>query len=466
MKKNKVMSLSPKIVFFVISLFFYPNIVKANIVDDTQSEFTSGTQLNTQWDSGNSWLEMNGTGLSSGFATFTSRIINVGESASWSTLSFIPQRPLLKELPNSGATETAYSEGNVSMSNNTLLYHFNNTSGNATDNSGNNRTGSATNITYSGLGRFNNAFTFNSNGLVNTGVVSSDLISFTTKTVSVWLYPTQAPAVNASGSVYYGQRVVGDDATYFGIYITQLTDDTQKIYAYNWSGSAQSVGTPYNLNEWIHIVLVHSDGTLYIYKNGSLAGSVSSATTNALASDLHIGDYYMSTNLYEGYIGKMDELALFNRALSEVEISDLYKRGALRAKYQVRSCDDALCSGEDFVGQSGSTSNFFEEQDSNTISLPSFSLSGVVASNQYFQYRTVFESSNASFSPEIKSITLETSGTEVGGGGGGGDVGIPEFSDFVYISTLLVGFFMAIKKFVPALRLFLAKKCKQKSVCI
>ncbi|MCD4705332.1 hypothetical protein K8R66_04640, partial [bacterium] len=47
-----------------------------------------------------------------------------------------------------------------------------------------------------------------------------------------------------------------------------------------------------------------------------------------------------------------------------------------------------------------------------SIGLPSFSLTNV-NNNQYFQYRTTFETDNSSYTPELNSVTIENSG---GGG--------------------------------------------------
>src|SRR3989339_77694 len=56
---------------------------------------------------------------------FTSSVIDATASAAWQTLSWVPKAPYYKELPDSGASESGYSEGNFSMTDCVLLLHLN-----------------------------------------------------------------------------------------------------------------------------------------------------------------------------------------------------------------------------------------------------------------------------------------------------------------------------------------------------
>ena len=85
---------------------------------------------------------------------------------------------------------------------------------------------------------------------------------------------------------------------------------------------------------------------------------------------------------------------------------DHYRRGALRLKYQVRSCDDSACSGEAFIGPDGTNSSYYSEVNNTSLGLPSFSLTNV-DDNQYFQYKITFETSNSTYTPELNNVTVE-----------------------------------------------------------
>lgn len=411
-------------------LMVFPLAANATtVIDDTQGEIDAGTHSDTQWDSGNSWLEMDATGQTNGSANFTSRVIDAGATASWDTFSWVPRRPLLKELPNNDGVETAYAAGNIDMTSNNVLLHLNESNGATTftDNSGNSNTGSCTNCpdsTSSGL--FNNAFTFN--GTDDSIQLPTQAVGtlFTSQfTISFWANPGSTP-----------------DRPTFG-----FTENNGGYNAYNPISSYDSAlnignGSTYQLitpipnaaaNVWSHYSIV-ADGTNYIvYVNGVQQTSTEIQISPAGATDntFTIGRSGFGTGYDNWFNGSIDEFAILNRGLSPTEVTDLYKRGALRLRLQVRSCNDALCSGESFVGTSGSGSAYFEEQDSNTTSLPSFSLSGVVSSNRYFQYKSYLESSSASLSPEITSTSITYSSI----------VATPEFSTFVLVLTVLAAAF-------------------------
>ncbi|MDP3899451.1 MAG: hypothetical protein Q8Q23_00010, partial [bacterium] len=81
------------------------------LADDTQAEFDAGTYSDTQFDAGNSWVELDATGLTNGSGNYTSSVKDAGGSSSWDTIAWVPERPTGKELPDSAASETAYNSG-------------------------------------------------------------------------------------------------------------------------------------------------------------------------------------------------------------------------------------------------------------------------------------------------------------------------------------------------------------------
>jgi hypothetical protein len=145
-----------------------------------------------------------------------------------------------------------------------------------------------------------------------------------------------------------------------------------------------------------------------IYVNGSEASySTQTAATGAIVDGTNIETVIGNRNgMDRPFRGTMDEVAIWSRVLTATEITDLYKRGALRIKHQVRSCDDAVCSGESWVGAAGATTGFLSELQSTVPSLPSVSLTSVVGDNRYFQYRTFVETDDATLSPELRSTVI------------------------------------------------------------
>ena len=78
-------------------------------------------------------------------------------------------------------------------------------------------------------------------------------------------------------------------------------------------------------SSWNHIVVTRNGSTLSMYINGVLSGSVSNSSDFSEINDLQIGRDIMSGADLGGknFLGRIDELEIFNRALSALEISKL-----------------------------------------------------------------------------------------------------------------------------------------------
>lgn len=204
---------------------------------------------------------------------------------------------------------------------------------NVADVSGNDRDGFLTNFTSTttSIGKVGQALNFDA---VNDYVKVSDvtnLMSAATGTVSVWMRPTGAPLASdfpyALGVVFDGNTAWGGPAISRG----SLSGD-DKIWVWNSDGvfSFDQVGVPYNVDEWVNIVWVHSLGTLYAYKNGELVGSTPSGDTNGFTGDFWIGLSWGGGS----FTGDIDDVRTWNRALSADEIKQVYDstKGAVANK--------------------------------------------------------------------------------------------------------------------------------------
>jgi hypothetical protein len=159
---------------------------------------------------------------------------------------------------------------------------------------------------------------------------------------------------------------------------------------------------------WQHVAWIHLESGLpKLYVNGAelTYDSQNSQAIPVETANMRIGTWNHSDG--REYSGLMDEVGIWTRAFSATEISDIYQRGAVRLKQQVRSCDDDACIGESFVGPDGTSSDYYEELDNSTLSPPSFTMTNV-SDNRYFQYKTFFETDDSMLSPELKSVTVDS----------------------------------------------------------
>lgn len=100
--------------------------------------------------------------------------------------------------------------------------------------------------------------------------------------------------------------------------------------------------------------------------------------------------------------GAYDEVALWNRALSDQEIERVYLRGALVARVQVRACDEPDCHDAEFVGPGGNPGEEFIDpgpKADHAIDLDALDLHG-----RYFQYRLQLRRPADTISPAIAAV--------------------------------------------------------------
>jgi hypothetical protein len=97
------------------------------------------------------------------------------------------------------------------------------------------------------------------------------------------------------------------------------------------SNSPNYVSKPYTLsnNTWYHVAATYSAGTVKLFINGALqtTGTVANAELRSSAEPLYIGARYLpeADNAHYPFLGKIDEVRVYNRALSESEIQQLYQ---------------------------------------------------------------------------------------------------------------------------------------------
>ena len=93
------------------------------------------------------------------------------------------------------------------------------------------------------------------------------------------------------------------------------------------TGQSASGGPALNDNQWHHVLGMSQLGTRhYLYVDGILVAETADTTTGNIANDegLIIGAAAGSSDFFKG---TMDEVAVWNRSLTEAEIKSIYKRG-------------------------------------------------------------------------------------------------------------------------------------------
>ncbi|MEO7991468.1 MAG: FG-GAP-like repeat-containing protein [Chryseolinea sp.] len=195
--------------------------------------------------------------------------------------------------------------------------------GNANDLSGNTNNGTVNGatLTTDRFGTANSAYLFNGTSSYISIPNSSSLQSPTTKlTMNAW--------INMAGYSLVGQA--------FGpIFTKSNSTSTNFMYAFaigtagdveaeinNFSNFASAPYT-FCFNQWYMVTAVLDNTTAYLYVNGSLIGT-QTFTTNIASDVLGLEIGRDSPGLMEIFNGKIDDIRIYNRALSDCEVAGLY----------------------------------------------------------------------------------------------------------------------------------------------
>ncbi len=156
----------------------------------------------------------------------------------------------------------------------------------------------------------------NGDNFVNTPLTSDPV-----QTISLW--------AKGNGFVLSSCLPGHDD----GSFIILATDSYVELRSIaGWEPSITVTGVNVNAN-WTHIVLVNDNANHYLYINGQLGGTYSgnSVTGDKPIALGHITYYPLANYTYDGLI---DESAIWSRALTPTEVSQLYNSGSGRSLIQ------------------------------------------------------------------------------------------------------------------------------------
>jgi hypothetical protein len=138
----------------------------------------------------------------------------------------------------------------------------------------------------------------------------------------------------------------GTGTTGVFIWLLQGNNTGTSYFGTNMQQSAWTWATcPYSLSQWEHYVGVYtgSNGLMKFYKNGVFQSSATYTYTSATASSipLYIGKGISSGNFH----GDIDDIGIWNRALTQCEITDLYA-GTTTVLPVNAGLDQTVCAGQ------------------------------------------------------------------------------------------------------------------------
>src|SRR5438876_8972537 len=179
------------------------------------------------------------------------------------------------------------------------------------DMSGNNNNGTISEATWTTAGRVGNALVFNGASARVTVPDAASLQLTRGMTLEAWVFPTATPT--------NWQAIV--DKNVDGYYLMASSDQGDRPSAGGtWVGGNQNTYGPsvVEVNTWTHLAATFDGETVRLYVNGAEVASQAQTTPLATTTGtLQIGgDSYPN----EFFAGRIDEVRIYNRALSAAEI--------------------------------------------------------------------------------------------------------------------------------------------------
>ena len=210
-------------------------------------------------------------------------------------------------------------------------YPFN---GNANDMSGNGNNGNVNGATLS-IDRYGNSGTaYGFNGTSNyITVANSASLNSTNKTISLWARFTVEPSNATSGAMsliskwYQLTNCNNPFNDAFILTVGKLNNQTKFIASTNlYSQSTLASNNQLMTNSWYNIVFTHDvigGGKLYVngvlISNNNIGGNICTNQNNLIiGADNNLG------NLYRFFNGLIDDVGIWNRALTQEEVTNLY----------------------------------------------------------------------------------------------------------------------------------------------
>ncbi len=202
--------------------------------------------------------------------------------------------------------------------------------GNASDSSGNENNGAVNGavLTSDRFGNSNSAYSFD--GISDyIKIESSGTLSVSKITVSSWIKLEQNIG-NTQARIICRQNTNGGKESWgleiFGNGYSSSTGNNLTFHSGNGS-DAKKLISPVNLEagKWYHVVAVNDGNNQSIYINANLS-SVTPSTGNVYSSNnapIHIGKTNPGNTFF--FPGDIDDIRIYNRALSDSEIQELYQ---------------------------------------------------------------------------------------------------------------------------------------------
>ena len=202
------------------------------------------------------------------------------------------------------------------LQNNLLVFYRLNDAGGGVlslaDSSGNNRTLTNTGGVLLGTGVISGAASFQSPRWLS--------VALPFNTAQPWAISFWA---NISNLKNYFTLIGGESTGRLHIH----GDSSGRLYLNNGFSDGVSVPNFFTEGQWAHYAFSRSGSTLSVYKNYELINTYNLTASYTQTSTLYIGRVIFTPDDFQ-FVGRMDAIGLWSRAITSAEVSQLYNNGA------------------------------------------------------------------------------------------------------------------------------------------
>jgi alpha-L-arabinofuranosidase len=194
-------------------------------------------------------------------------------------------------------------------------WKFNETSGtSASDSSGNNKTGTLIGgSSWTTGGKINGAVNLDgTTGYASLPYIINPSANFT---AAAWVKLDSSYGTNS-------QVILQQEGTNGKTWLLRKSS-TGKLSSYLGGADTLSNGT-IAVGSWYHVAIVNNGGTVKLYINGLPDGSASRPIASETSGAMRVGCHKTPDTTNEEWDGTVDEVRIYNRALSDTEILNLY----------------------------------------------------------------------------------------------------------------------------------------------
>ena len=226
------------------------------------------------------------------------------------------------------------------------------------DSSGNGHTGTLTNGPTWTAGQVNAGVSFDG---VNDQVVNNGIADVTNNfTISFWAQPTATHEIDGESTAGFG-GTAGQRYALWPLWYDNghtgagVSVGSNGVSVYEHAANYMPAPLVYSgsLNGWTHVTVVYENKQPKLYINGSL---VSTGLTSPM-SFVHINPFELGGDVYGYYAGKLDDIRVYNRALSAAEVATLPNGSGASGAQLKWLVTDQLGTPRMVLDQSGALAN-------------------------------------------------------------------------------------------------------------